>query len=247
MTIYPARGPNSGAAIIVFPGGGYQILAIDLEGTEVCDWLTARGITCVLLKYRVPGSGPWWDSRCHCRRIPEVPMALQDAQRAMVLLRSRAAGLGVDPRRIGVLGFSAGGHLVASISNAPARSYARVDAADDLNNRPDFGIALYPGHLWTGQDSAQAADMLGLAADIHVTAATPPTFLLQAEDDPVDDVRHSLTYYMALREAHVPTEMHLFAHGGHAFGLRHTDQPITEWPVLVERWLHTIGMLRETR
>lgn len=239
MTIYPARGTNSGAAIIVFPGGGYQVLAIDLEGTEICDWLTAKGITCVLLKYRVPGSGPWWDARCNCRRIPQIPMALQDAQRAMGLLRRRAADLGVDPHRIGVLGFSAGGHLVAAISNAAARSYARVDEADDQSSRPDFAVALYPGHLWTGED-------LGLAADIRVSATTPPTFLIQAEDDPVDDVRHSLSYYMALREAHVPTEMHLFAHGGHAFGLRRTDQPITEWPALVERWLHSIGMLPQT-
>jgi acetyl esterase/lipase len=246
MAIYPAHGRNTGVAIIVFPGGGYQALAIDLEGTEICDWLTARGITCVLLKYRVPGSGPWWDPRCNCRRIPEIPMALQDAQRAMALLRRRAAGLGVDPNRIGVIGFSAGGHLVAATSNAPARIYARVDEADDGNVRPNFGIALYPGHLWTGQDGGPDRDKLDLAADIRVSAATPPTFLLQAEDDPVDDVRQSLSYYLALREARVPTEMHLFAHGGHAFGLRRTDQPITEWPQLVERWLHTIGMLPET-
>jgi acetyl esterase/lipase len=237
MTIYPAQGHNTGAAIFVYPGGGYQILAIDLEGTDVCDWLTPRGITCVLLKYRVPWSGPHWDQACSCQVVPPIPMALQDAQRAMVLFRRRAPSLGVDPHRIGVLGFSAGGHLVAAMSNATARAYPRVDSADDESSRPDFAIALYPGHLWNGHD-------LDLYDYMRVSAATPPTMLIQAEDDPVDDVRHSLSYYMALREARVPTELHLYAHGGHAFGLRPTAEPITEWPALVERWLRTIGMVR---
>ena len=236
MTIYPARGANTGAAVLVFPGGGYRILAIDLEGSEVCDWLTARGITCVLLKYRVPGSGPWWDPDCRCRRIPAVPMALQDAQRAMGLLRRRAAALGIDPHRIGVLGFSAGGHLVAAISTHLGRAYAPVDEADRESSRPDFAIALYPGHLWTETG-------LGLAADIKPVRETPPTLLIQAEDDPVDDVRHSIAYYLALREAHAPVEMHLYAAGGHAFGLRRTARPITGWPALAEQWLVTIGMI----
>ena len=236
MTIYPARGANTGAAVLVFPGGGYQVLAIDLEGSEVCDWLTARGITCVLLKYRVPGSGPWWDPDCRCRRIPAVPMALQDAQRAMGLLRRRAAALGIDPHRIGVLGFSAGGHLVAAISTHLGRAYAPVDAADRESSRPDFAIALYPGHLWT-------ETALGLAADIRPSRETPPTLLIQAEDDPVDDVRHSLSYYLALREAGAPVEMHLYAAGGHAFGLRRTALPITGWPALAEQWLVSIGMI----
>jgi len=236
MTIYPAQGANSGAAVLVFPGGGYRILAIDLEGSEVCDWLTARGITCVLLKYRVPGSGPWWDPDCNCRRIPAVPMALQDAQRAIGLIRRRAASLGVDPHRIGALGFSAGGHLVAAVSTNAERAYAPIDAADRESSRPDFAVALYPGHLWEEPG-------LTLAPDIRVGPGTPPTFLLQAENDPIDDVRHSLTYYLALKQAHVPTEMHLYAEGGHAFGLRRTAQPITGWPALVEAWLVTIGMI----
>src|SRR4051812_16113965 len=197
MTVYPPTGPNTGAAMLVFPGGGYRILAVDLEGTEICDWLVARGITCVLLKYRVPGSGPWWDPACNCRRIPEVPMALQDAQRALGLLRLRAASLGIDPHRIGVLGFSAGGHLVAAISNRAERAYAPLDAADRESSRPDFAVALYPGHLWTGP-------ALDLEADIRVSRGTPPTFILQAENDPVDDVRHSLAYYLALKAAGAP-------------------------------------------
>src|SRR5579859_4043613 len=149
LEIYPPRTRNnSGVTVVVFPGGGYRLLAVDLEGTEVCDWLTGRGITCALLKYRVPGTGPYYDPDCNCRKIPSVPMALQDAQRAIGLLRQRAAEFHIDPRKIGVLGFSAGGHLVADVSNREERAYAPVDAADKLSSRPDFGVILYPGHLW---------------------------------------------------------------------------------------------------
>jgi len=116
VSIFPAKGKNTGAAMLVLPGGGYRVLAIDLEGTEICDWLTAKGITCAVLKYRVPGSGPYWADECNCRREPKEPMALQDAQRAMVLLRQRASSLGIDPHKVGVVGFSAGGRMVADIS-----------------------------------------------------------------------------------------------------------------------------------
>lgn len=245
MIIYPPRGRNTGAAMMVFPGGGYAVLAIDLEGTEVCDWLSSRGITCVLVKYRVPGTGPWMDDACNCRRIPETPMALQDAQRAIGLLRQRAASLGVDPHKIGVVGFSAGGHIVAGVSNTAARTYARVDAADDLSSVPDFAMALYPGHLWANADDPDHAPPgdLTLASDIHVSAQTPPTFIVMAEDDRIDGVRMALAYYVALRAVAAPVEMHLYAHGGHAFGLRRTNQPITEWPDLAERWMRGIGVL----
>lgn len=121
MTIYRSKGKNAGAAVLVFPGGGYQVLAIDLEGTEACDWLTAKGITCVVLKYRVPGSGPYWAEDCSCRRTPAVPMALQDAQRAIGLLRERAVELGIDPHKIGVLGFSAGGRMVVNQQSSHAQ------------------------------------------------------------------------------------------------------------------------------
>jgi acetyl esterase/lipase len=144
MTVYQAQGKNTGAAVVVFPGGGYQMLAIDLEGTDVCDWLTPRGITCVLLKYRVtdvgdyPKSGPY----------PESPMALEDAQRTVGLVRYHASEWGIDPRKIGVLGFSAGGHLTVAMSNHyDKRLYAVVDAADEVSCRPDFAVAIYPGHL----------------------------------------------------------------------------------------------------
>ncbi|MBO9712046.1 alpha/beta hydrolase [Sphingomonas sp.] len=235
MTFYPATGANSGVTILVFPGGGYQALAIDLEGTEVCDWAVAKGINCAVLKYRVPQA--WWHKDCHCQYPPKPQMALEDAQRAMGLLRRRATSLGIDPKKVGVLGFSAGGHLIAAISNAPERIYPAVDEADKLSPRPDFAVGLYPGHLWSGKG-------VDLFSWDPVRADTPPTLLIQAEDDPVDDVRNSVSYFLALREAKVPTELHLYAEGGHAFGLRETDKPITRWPALLETWLHTIGMLK---
>jgi acetyl esterase/lipase len=242
MTIYAPSGPNSGAAVVVFPGGGYRVLAVDLEGSEVCPWLTSVGITCVVLKYRVPFSGPHWDESCNCHVMPKVLTALEDAQRTIGLLRYRAAELHIDPHRIGVLGFSAGGHLVAASSTNVQRLYPAVDAADEVSCRPDFALALYPGHLWKDDEH-----LFELEDDIarHVSADVPPTFILQATDDPVDDVHHSLVYYRALVEAGVSVEMHLFAHGGHAFGLRRTEQAITGWPVLAEAWLRTTGILHE--
>jgi acetyl esterase/lipase len=230
MTVYSPVGRNTGAAVVVFPGGGYNVLAIDLEGTEACDWLTSRGITCVLSKYRVPcvKTGPYRDCRT----------ALQDAQRTVGLVRSQAARWHIDPNRIGVLGFSAGGHMVAAISTHYAkRLYPAVDAADSVSCRPDFAIALYPGHLAVPERN------FALNPDIRVTSRTPPTLLLQAEDDPVDPVENSLVYHAALRKARVPVELHLYVKGGHAFGLRRTDLAITEWPRLVENWLGTIGII----
>lgn len=237
ITVYSPSGKNTGAAVVVFPGGGYQILAIDLEGTEVCDWLTSKGITCVLLKYRVPGDRLSPKSGAY----PDSPMALQDAQRTLGLMRLHAAEWGIDPRKIGVLGFSAGGHLVAAIStHFKKRLYPAVDAADKESCRPEFGVALYPGHMLEGTSRD-----FQLNPYVPVTSETPPTFLLQAEDDPVDTVKNSLVYYAALKKAGVPVEMHLYAHGGHAFGLRRTKFPITGWPELVEAWLGTIGMISE--
>jgi acetyl esterase/lipase len=236
MTAYAPTGPNTGAAVVVFPGGGYEILAIDLEGTEVCDWLTQKGITCVLLKYRVPAprSEPNWGA------YPQSSIALEDAQRAVGLVRLHAAEWHIDPHKIGVLGFSAGGHLAAAIStHFGQRLYPAVDDADKESCRPDFAIGIYPGHLWLGDKN------LVLNPAVPVTSQTPPTFLLQAEDDHVDSVYDSLSYYIALQKAGVPAEMHLYAQGGHAFGLRRTKFPITDWPRLVETWLTTIGVISQ--
>lgn len=239
MTIYPPKGKNTGATIMVLPGGGYEVVAIDLEGTEICDWVTSAGMTCVLLKYRVP---QYWNTEDRTReRPPKVPVALQDAQRAMGLVRQRATTLHIDPHKIGVIGFSAGGHLVSAISNADVRAYTPVDAADREPSRPDFAIALYPGHLWPQRG--------GIAKGVElypwntISKQAPPTFLLHSMDDPVDDVRNSIAYALALREAKVSLEMHIYPEGGHAFGLRPTRFAISKWPTLVETWLHTIKVL----
>ncbi|SNT28146.1 Acetyl esterase/lipase [Granulicella rosea] len=241
MTVYPPKGANTGAAVVVFPGGGYTILAIDLEGTEVCDWLTAKGVTCVLLKYRVPGEKLYAKPAPYPRSgaFPDSPIALEDAQRTIRLVRHHAAQWHIDPHRIGVLGFSAGGHLVAATSiYFNEHLYPAVDAADQESCRPDFAIAIYPGHL-----SANGSLNLKPAVAGHIPHDAPATFLLQNEDDYVDGVAQSLAYYAGLKKAGVPVEMHLYAQGGHAFGLRRTKLPATKWPELVETWLATIGVL----
>jgi acetyl esterase/lipase len=227
ITVYPPKGENTGAAVVVFPGGGYRILAIDLEGSEVCDWLSSVGITGVLLKYRVPDSGPY----------PKSSAALQDAQRAVGIVRSHAADWHIDPHRVGVLGFSAGAHLAAALStHFDQRLYDSIDDADQLSCRPDFAVVIYPGYL------ALAAQSFAPNPDIPVTDKTPPSFLLQAEDDPVH-VENATVYFMALKNAKVPAELHVYAQGGHGYGLRRTALPITTWPQSVETWLHTIQVL----
>jgi len=235
LTLYRPSGRNTGAAVVVYPGGGFWILAMDLEGSDVCDWLTAKGIACILVKYRVPGnrlyprSGPY----------PDNPVATEDAQRAIALTRFHAREWGIDPHRIGVLGFSAGGYLVAATSTL-SRIYKPVDAIDRVSVRPDFGIALYPGHLWMDDERR-----LELNPNVPVSAGTPPQLIVQNGDDPVDSVNNSLVYYRALVKAGVPTEMHLYAKGGHAFGLRHDwAKPASDWPKLAERWMRTIGVIR---
>lgn len=232
LTVFPPRGKPNGAAVLVFPGGGFQQLAIDLEGSEACDWLRARGLACILVKYRVPNSNHHYDAACDCGVTPKHLLALEDAQRAIRLVRARARSLHVDPRRIGVMGFSAGGYLVAQTSTIAARAYAPVDAVDRLSSRPDFAIALYPGHL--------CRDGVSLEPGITVTKATPPTFLVQAWDDPTDPICNSTQYARALAEAGVPAEVHLFATGGHAFGFRPTGTPVDRWPMLLESWLKQI-------
>ena len=236
ITVYVPKEKNTGAAVVVFPGGGYRILAIDLEGTEICDWLNSCGITAVLLKYRVPGLDEKYPKS---GAYPDSPLALEDAQRTVGLVRFHAAEWHVDPHKIGVIGFSAGGHLVGAISTQfGKRLYPDVDAADKESCRPDFAIALYPGHM-----REHTTKDFELNPAVPVTDKTPPTFILQAENDPVDDVENSLTYFEGLRKAGVPAEMHLYAEGGHGFGLRRTKFPITGWPQLVESWLDTIGIV----
>ena len=238
MTVYSPKGKNTGVAVVVFPGGGFEGLAIDLEGTEVCDWLTSEGITCVLLKYRVPSLPYDWHCKCRPNDLAISTLALEDAQRTMRLVRFHTVEWHIDPHKIGVLGFSAGGYLVAEISTQFGRRlYTPVDAADKESCRPDFAVGVYPGHLRVGNYGYK------LNPSLPVMRQTPPTLLVQAEDDNVDGVNQSVAYYLALKDAGVPVEMHLYAQGGHAFGLRRTKLPITAWPQLVKTWLGTIGMV----
>lgn len=228
ITLYKPTAKPTGAAVVVFPGGGYHILAMDLEGTEVCDWLTASGIACIILKYRVPDSGPY----------PKSSAALQDAQRAVSLVRSHAAEWHINANRIGVLGFSAGAHLAAALStHFDQRLYDSVDSADSISCRPDFAVIVYPGYLAIAEQNMEPN------SEIHPTDKTPPSIIIQAEDDTVH-VENATVYFLALKNAKVPAELHIYAEGGHGYGLRPTNLPVTHWPKLVETWLRTIQMLQ---
>jgi acetyl esterase/lipase len=226
ITVYPAPEEiASGAAMLVCPGGGYSILAYDLEGDEICEWLNELGITAVLLKYRVP--------RRENLQKHEAP--LQDAQRAMGYIRAHAKKWNIDPRRIGVMGFSAGAHLSAMLSNSfTKRTYPAVDAADKTGCRPDFCLLVYPAYL--------SGDNFQLAPEVQVSSGTPPTMLIQAEDDK-PYINSSLFYYYALKEAGVQARMHLYGSGGHGYGLRDTGAAVNEWPDRAEDWFKEIGVI----
>jgi acetyl esterase/lipase len=229
ITLYrPSKEKDTGTAVVVCPGGGYNILAMDLEGTEICEWFNSIGVTGVLLKYRVP-TRPGDEKHI---------LPLQDAQRALSLVRFHAKEWNLDPKRIGVLGFSAGAHLTASLSTTfDRRAYEAVDDADRVSCRPDFSMPIYPAYLaLKDQDNK-------IAPDLNVTTNTPPTFLIQAEDDGVR-VENSLFYYLALKNAKVPVEMHLYPNGGHGYGLRPSDKLVTSWPKRAEEWLRGLGMLQ---
>ncbi len=226
ITIYHAPDEvASGAAMIVCPGGGYNILAYDLEGDEVCEWLNDLGITAVLLKYRVP--------RREGLEKHEAP--LQDVQRSIGYVRANAESLNIDPGRIGVMGFSAGAHLAAVVSNNfLKRAYPAIDAMDAVSCRPDYCLLVYPAYL--------DGENFRLAPELKVSSATPPTMLIQAEDDK-SYINSSLFYYYALKEAGVPAWMHLYSRGGHGYGLRDTGASVNEWPDRAEDWFREIGVI----
>ncbi|MBI5834001.1 MAG: alpha/beta hydrolase [Armatimonadetes bacterium] len=227
LTVYrPAADKANGAAIVVCPGGGYNILAWDLEGTEICAWLNSIGVTGLLLKYRVPG---------HLSDTYRAP--LQDAQRALSLARANAAAWGLDAKRVGILGFSAGGHLSAATSNATARSYDAVDDADKTSCRPDFSVLVYPAYLTDGKDLSK------LSPALAVTKDTPPAFIVQAQDDPIP-VENSLRYAEALQAVKVPVELHIYPKGGHGYGMRPSANPVCHWPDRVAEWLAASGWLK---
>ena len=238
MTIYQPKGRNTGATMLVLPGGGFHAVSTDLEGTEICDWVIQQGMTCVMLKYRTPQVWPKDQGK---QQRPKVLLGLEDAQRAMGLLRQRATTYGIDPHKIGVIGFSAGAYLVANMSNTTERTYPLTDAADQQSPRPDFAIVAYTARMW---DNSRGKNSLELQPWVKISAKAPPTLIIHAMNDPVDSIRQPMAYALALNDAGVPVDMRLYARGGHAFGMRPTTDPITtQWPGQVKQWLHNNGVL----
>lgn len=228
LTFYPApANENTGATIIVNPGGGYNILAYNLEGTEICKRFNSFGVNCVLVKYRVP--------RREGMEKHEAP--LQDLQRAIAYTRSHADEWGIDPNRIGVMGFSAGAHLSAMASTAYGEhTYPKIDSNDEVSLRPDFCILIYPAYL--------SGENFSISPELKVNANTPPTIFIQTQDDK-SYIDSSLFYYYALKEANVPVAMHLYPSGGHGYGLRNTGHTVNEWPHRVISWMRDMEMIND--
>ena len=230
LTVYsPAVGKNTGAAALVFPGGSYLRLSMTTEGTDICEWLNSIGMTCVLVKYRVPEDGHY----------PANVEDLEDAQQAMRITREHAAEWGIDGKKIGVIGFSAGAHLAVALSTHPDFRGKNV-AASSVEARPDFQMVIYPGWL-TNPEGGAAVDPA-----LAPTLAVPPTFLLQAENDYTAHVENVLIYFEALKNAKVPAELHVYTLGGHGFGMGEKELPISGWTGLAETWLKTIHVLGPT-
>jgi acetyl esterase/lipase len=234
LTIYEAAKPLANhPGVLVFPGGGYTRLAWDGEGLDSCKWLNSVGITCLLVKYRVPQD-----------RYPASYADLEDAQQAMRLARKHAEEWHLNPKQIGVLGFSAGAHLAVVLSaHADDTHVMSTPAAPDVDSsidaRANFAMVIYPAY--TAADS-DAGKLTVLDPNLTPTELTPTTFLLQAENDPVH-VENSLVYYLALKKAHIPAEMHLYPTGGHGFGLHPLNSPESHWTDLATTWLRTIGVI----
>ena len=224
ITVFRPADQTTGTAVLICPGGGYNHLAFDKEGEEVAAWLNTLGVTGIVLKYRVP---PRKDQPRHLA-------PLQDAQRAMSLVREYAAEWKLDPQRIGILGFSAGGHLAAATAtNHDQRQYEALDDTDKLGCRPDFAVLVYPAYLTGGER---------LTPEIRVDERTPPCFFVHATNDRISP-ENSLKMYSALRNAKVPAEMHVYVTGGHGFGLRPSSNPCSTWPQRCEQWMNSQGLL----
>lgn len=222
----PPKEKNTGAAMVICPGGGFYILAMDKEGTEVAEWLNSIGVAGIVLKYRVPRR----------KDRPKRQAPLQDAQRAMSLVRSHAKEWDIDPERIGILGFSAGGELSAvTATHYGERAYEPIDETDKQSCRPDFAVLIYPGGLLN-----ETKD--GLDPTIVVNKETPPMFFAHAFDDRVSPLG-SLYLMEALKRAEVPSELHIYASGGHGFGLRPEKTPCSTWPARCEAWMRDSGIL----
>jgi acetyl esterase/lipase len=231
ITIYrPAGTVNTGTAMLICPGGGYWDLYWQLEGEEVAAWLNTMGVTGILLKYRVP-------------RRPDEPKGeparrpLQDAQRAVSLVRGKATQWGIHPDRIGIVGFSAGGHLaIATATSFDKRSYEPIDDVDKISCRPDFAIPVYSGYL-------KAKDKDELAPGLHIPTNTPPVFLVHGGEDIISPPDHSVLMYLALKRAGIPAELHVYAGTAHDFGVRTNEHPYSKWTARCADWLRDGGFL----
>ncbi|MEJ2790541.1 MULTISPECIES: alpha/beta hydrolase [unclassified Pseudoxanthomonas] len=252
LLVYSPQLTTKSPAILIFPGGGYKALAIGPKstigrnGSDVCRWLTDSGITCVLVKYRVPNTGCNWNKEAKRHDTPDVPMALQDAQRAISLIRFNAAGYGIDPDRIGVMGFSAGGNLAILSSTAfHSRSYYPFDEADHASSRPDFAIPVYPGHMTMEHKNKEPKALAAqeLNTDIVISKDVPPTLLIHAKDDLVDPVHYSVVYERELKNAGVDVDLIVYETGGHAFGVRKQGKDTDRWTDDAMRWLRKIKIL----
>lgn len=230
IAIYsPPKDKNTGTVVVVAPGGGYSILAIEHEGTQVCEWLNSLGVTAVLLKYRVPKRE---------MQMPENLAALQDAQRAITLVRSKQTELGIDPTRVGILGFSAGGNLTAWTALAKKRYYEPVDKNDETYScEPNFALLIYPAYL---------ADKQGaLKPEYKVAKDSPPMFFAHSSDDNVS-AENSVALYLELKKNKVPAEMHLYAAGGHGYGMHKVPHPCATWPDRAADWMRSRGLLSKS-
>jgi len=217
LVFKPSKATNNGAGVIVCPGGGYEILAINLEGYEIAEWLTKQGFTAFVLQYRVP---------------KKQEGALMDAQRAIRIIRNDAGNYGLNPNQLGIMGFSAGGSLSARTATLfSKKTYSPIDKADSLSCRPDFALLIYPAYLDLGTNRS-------LTPELTVDQKTPPMFLFATADDTYSN--SALVMTTALRDAKVPVEMHLLAKGGHGYGLRSGNIAGETWPKLAETWLKNI-------
>jgi acetyl esterase/lipase len=228
LTLFRAPADKAnGAAVLICPGGGYNILAWNKEGTEVAEWLNSLGVTAAVLKYRVP------------RRDPDTFYAapLQDAQRGLRLLRQHAAEWRIDEKRVGILGFSAGGHLtVMAGTHWNETTYPKQDAADELSCRPDFLIPVYPAYLGDEKNTGPLSPL------VKVTKETPPAFIAVTHDDQLRGTNAAL-FYIELKKAGVPAELHIYTKGGHGYGLRPSENPVSQWPQRCADWLRAMGLL----
>lgn len=246
-TVFRPKTNQGGAALIVFPGGGHTVLAMEIEGTEICERFSKAGVTCILVKYRVPYSGCYYDSNSKSHVTPSVPMALQDAQRVISTIRHDAQKYGINPRRIGVMGFSAGGNVtVLSSTRFKERAYEKVDDIDEVSCRPDFAIPVYPGHTTMEHKNKKphwkAAQELN--TDIPIGQDIPPTLVVHCQDDDINPVHYSEVYVRELKKAGIPVKFKKYHHGGHAFGVRATGVDSDQWVDASLHWMQGIGVLR---